>query len=408
MHPPHQHFFHSNTKRPVERNPREYVLLSAIRKILSSTLIDCMLQLLSEEGTKLTQSAAPVTPTHKPPSRNSGLGHHVEDLPSGGVNLRSNSHSTPTHTNVIEPVSPAGVANIGVRRSKYGAVLLQSPARAGHAVRMKQIFEESSEASRHPHCNLYPQLPNISRKAVGQPASKSHSPPIVAPYRPESVCLSSRIHTTVPQHAELCMSYPQRTICSSESWSDDSGYIVTNSRGRSSSFGIPLNEQIYGWLSSVSPGPNTTSGETDGKLVNKSTSGHSGVTHIPPASVALGVNAQESYASSHLDSEELDSYFNSCEPVSPLPSSNLQPIPTYNGDITIHSTKPYLTAPEQPTAQTTTSSFEFNEEGGVPLSPNVCTERGPSRHRSTRKTRKVDASTPTKPSRHENRKENLF
>jgi hypothetical protein len=185
-----------------------------------------------------------------------GSGIRPEVYPSGGIGLRE----------VDGLGSPTRTANIRVRRSNYGSKLLQSPARPGYASRMRQLFEDAGSDHQEQRKNiaiLYPQLPNISRKAapsltnntvVVQRANTQAS----SGYRPESLCLSTNLPVAVSS-----ISAPHVSLIhpSSGSWSDDSGYIVTT-RARSGGCTIEPTERVRNWLLEL-PNPDEDAGTVD-------------------------------------------------------------------------------------------------------------------------------------------------
>ncbi|KAF2034358.1 hypothetical protein EK21DRAFT_85405 [Setomelanomma holmii] len=154
--------------------------------------------------------------------------------------------------------SPTRLANIRVRRSNYGSTLLQSPARPGYIERMRRMFEDAGrdhQVAQSPKIGLYPQLPNISRKAsalsVKQEVSTVQLVNNATSYRPESLCLSTTLLSNTGLQGEALVSLPHPSERSSGSWSDDSGYIITVSRDRSSNTIASTNEQIYSWLANI-------------------------------------------------------------------------------------------------------------------------------------------------------------
>jgi hypothetical protein len=153
---------------------------------------------------------------------------------------------------------------------------------------MRNIFQTASQHSTP--ALLYPQLPNVSRKAEQPHGATSHE---LTAYVPS-------LHQPDPL-------FPVAPSASSESWSDDTGYLVAGSRSRPSDPVILPAERIAHWLSDV-----CDSGPSEPISLH----------HHPSARA-------------HVDSIQ--------------------------------------TAPS-------------NDDPDLsPLSPNVCLERGPSRHRSRRK-----------------------
>ncbi|KAH7078375.1 hypothetical protein FB567DRAFT_134519 [Paraphoma chrysanthemicola] len=121
---------------------------------------------------------------------------------------------------------------------------------------MRQIFEDAGDEQHMSHTiptGLYPQLPNISRKASASPVKTTCLDLTCSPsYRQESLCLSTNLLVGVAPHGVGQASLPHLSERSSGSWSDDSGYIITTSRGIRRSVFPPLKEQIYSWLAGIS------------------------------------------------------------------------------------------------------------------------------------------------------------
>lgn len=302
--------------------------------------------------------------------------------------------------------SPARTANVGVRRSHYGSMLSQSPARAGYATRMRQLFEEAGRIDRDSP-RLYPQLPNISRKASTSPSKRIpiHQSTASTSYRPESLCLAPSLPEADPALSDVQASLLYPSERSSGSWSDDSGYIVTSARGQRCSFSVPPRERIYSWLREVSDSENCVAVcvaedqngagsmpeicvDTEDPFVSRVDERQS----IDPQRHRQQFKAYQSFAPRHvsdvckrlgLDAQD-DPYASPPSPAAytPLPKKQISAanMSTRNEDIDL-------------------------EEGGIqlsPLSPNVCLERGPSRHHSKHKLREASTiRTPCKDRTHE-------
>ncbi|KAF2856617.1 hypothetical protein T440DRAFT_4302 [Plenodomus tracheiphilus IPT5] len=181
-------------------------------------------------------------------------------FPDGGVAL---SPTETTFGNSAHPRrnlasdTPCRRANVRTRRSQHGSVLTQSPARAGHASRMHQIFEDAGRghtASAGARGVLYPQLPNISRRA--SPLKHKHTqdtPNVVggeSDFQPESSCRSTGsifIGSQADPPPTYRLPVTERT---SGSWSDDSGYIVADI-SRKSGILVSPSQRIQDWLLTI-------------------------------------------------------------------------------------------------------------------------------------------------------------
>lgn len=371
-----------------------------------------------------------------PPSQLDQATEQLEAVNSldGGINLqtpeRGKSHVT-RGLILPEPESPTRAANIRIRRSNYGSRLLQSPARAGYATRMRQMFEDAGHHHHEEQGNaamlLYPQLPNISRKAVPSPirspnrSSAAHQAitPASFTYQPESLCLSNKLSLAAssagaPHASLLCPS--ER---SSGSWSDDSGYIVTT-RSRSCSSTVASDERIRTWLLEL----------CDYKMENA----QEGIDKdLPPASNA---SSYQDTAVSVPDEAPIGTNGEASPfPQDPFVCNGNAPSlaelhekrvataffdrrPTRDISDVCKSLKldylnqTYTTSPRQVVGTSAETDLyteeaknwvregELLEEGGVqlsPLSPNVCVERGPPRYHSPRRPSQMsNVVTPSK------------
>ncbi|KAF1975500.1 hypothetical protein BU23DRAFT_75595 [Bimuria novae-zelandiae CBS 107.79] len=145
---------------------------------------------------------------------------------------------------------PCQSANISKHRTYHGSVLVQSPARQGHSSRMKQMFEDAGQPSQISPCRaevtLCPTLPNISRRAspvrTGQRRVGTFPAARWPPTPEEGAILGIKTLNSKPASiSELC----------ADSWSDDSGYLYTESQARSPAIGSS-SHQIERWLLGVS------------------------------------------------------------------------------------------------------------------------------------------------------------
>jgi hypothetical protein len=343
-------------------------------------------------------------------------GIRPEVCESGGIRLRE--------TDRLESPTSQQTANIRIRRSNCGSKLLQSPARPGFASRMQQLFEDAGSDHQEQRKNtaiLYPQLPNISRKAA---PSLTNSTVVVqrthmqaSPrYRPESLCLSTNLPVAVSSidapHVSLI--HP-----SSGSWSDDSGYFVTT-RARSGSCTIESIERVHTWLLEL-PDPDEDAGTIDTMEERKLT-----MTHLqkPVEQVArLDGLSQEDDAKSSSSMEDpfvcdrdalshpeaIDNRSaTQCIGYRPLRDISDVCKPLHLDHLSqVHTStvaKVINVSPEDRGNVRGTrvwcNESEVFEEGGIqlsPLSPNVCIERGPSRYHSPRKHHDMsNATTPSK------------
>ncbi|KAG9189676.1 hypothetical protein G6011_06544 [Alternaria panax] len=290
--------------------------------------------------------------------------------------------------------SPSKQANIRVRRANNAPALLQSPARAGHAARMRQIFEDAGRGhtSTQPEQTLlYPQLPNISRKASPtreHNRDEQHCAPTSSPTRrPKSLCVSTSSFRIVQHKPQL--NSPHISEQSSESWSDDTGYFVAGSRNRTSSLTIPSRDRICDWLTSVSECELKT--PTVGDEIEGQSGNFSSPLALPPKLTDVDVvnKSPEQSPTSACDTAIQDPFLDfDSDPRTP---SLFKGLPARRFPA-LSSSKPLTSQAQTQSAETVTihsrtspAKRSILEDGGVqlsPLSPNVCIERGPTRYHS--------------------------
>ena len=152
-------------------------------------------------------------------------------------------------TESLRPKSPIRVANTSARRC-VRPTLLQSPARLGHSACIRRIFDSEQQQSLDLTWTqrvLNPTLANVPRHV----STMTHGP-VCKPTRherEESEEQSSSLHkngtlTNSPANIHLI---PQTLDCSSDSWSDDSGYLNVESCSSADRADSPT-ARICDWL----------------------------------------------------------------------------------------------------------------------------------------------------------------
>jgi hypothetical protein len=434
---------------------KEYVFCSCPQVVLREFDTDETPRVRGAEEEIHTRHCTPVTPDQISRSNHhvQPVGHHntvalasKDDGPTNGK--QSNTHiliaaRSPSRQ---QRASPNKTANIRVRRSDYGTTLLQSPARAGYASRMRQLFEEAGRNHEfQPTGNeLYPQLANVSRKAS--------PPPIRSPlrgtvprgtmggsteYRLESLCLSTALPIAVPSKVEAQQITHDLSERSSGSWSNDSGYLITQPLGRDCSFTVPPNERIYTWLLDVPDEQGDLA--KDGIEVDASLEQPGGGINILQEICETDedglLSASSNSETSPIQMPGLQSTLNDpfvcnnegAHPQAPTRRAphRIEPFATDIEDHTRrnacevrkrldfdHSAAPHTPTLQQrshasplfpvhtPSTRSHATESQALEEGSIqlsPLSPNVCIERGPSRYHSPRRSR--DANNLVTPSK---------
>jgi hypothetical protein len=366
--------------------------------------------------------------------------------PNGSINLMpcrspySQISKTIKDRSHQQSVSPGRAANISVRRS----ALLQSPARAGYTTRMRQIFEDAGRGHPELHCSpdhLYPQLPNISRKASPSPVRSPSQNRINSSLK---LCLASSDHSEklsliVAATDKTFVNHPHASERSSGSWSDDSGYIIAASRVRGGSFVIPLDERIHQWLADLSDTKTEEHAQNDSdeawRLASPIKQHGRCSAPFPPslntaqgeATPSMSLRDDRSMLLPTNWSSSNDLYMcdadSRCYDTAPLSSLQIKDtIVTESGrrpsdnETSIHtsldrkyqqemrtpspiegirmSSKSYTPKPDTNMLPSQNEVLEEDDIQLSPLSPNVCVERGPSRYHSDRRPR--DMTTPCK------------
>ncbi|ENI09758.1 hypothetical protein COCC4DRAFT_36145 [Bipolaris maydis ATCC 48331] len=346
-------------------------------------------------GTDSDNITTPVTPTHRfrtRPLRNDSAESSLDAAaasPNRAYAHPCSHHDSANYPNALpntpplkpaqsrpRPVSPLGPANVRIRRSHRRSPLLHSPARAGHAARMRQLFEDASREQQtlQPAHVPYPQLPNISAKASSPLARPghvhSHSQQATSPVRRlESLCIPTTL-LPGPQPG-----FAKTSQQSSESWSDDSGYLIPGSRTKPSPKSIRasvLDDRISKWLTGVST-PNGH--EPYAKLPQRS-------TH-PRPQFCQRSSSNFSETASRSGRETLEAPLADTVTIRHVFHTRTEP--------TMHPATLLRSCPRAANHQ---ALFPDPDLQLSPLSPNVCIERGPSRYHSSRNLR--TAASPIK------------
>jgi hypothetical protein len=302
---------------------------------------------------------------------------------------------------------------------------------------MQQIFEAAGhsqhELQRTPTA-LYPQLPNISRKALstldGSPnkrmtlQSKNRLHP--QDYRPESLCLSISLSRIVASAGE---GLPHASDRSSGSWSDDSGYIVTTSRARGNSF--TMSERVHDWLRALSsPDSQVSEGLNDQRpttpdeyhvldqtgSIGRCRTGSSQSRDLPRKNCMVmsefsdpfvsDVEGQHSTTAFSLEAQGHDAMAVGHTIATKTPASHISD-QRCSSQLHKHYTRfsrvPHEHSPPRSASVAKTRRAPLGnqilQEGGIqlsPLSPDVCIERGPSRYHNRKLQNTCDLRTPSR------------
>ncbi|KAF2110178.1 hypothetical protein BDV96DRAFT_668709 [Lophiotrema nucula] len=326
----------------------------------------------------------------------------TQSLPNGagGISLPSQRHAafparTPKGTYLLASPGYSKPANVGVRRAQKASLLLGSPARPGHASRMKQMFADATTENRAPKNDgvvLYPQLPNVSRTCNPVEGAMEE----YRPATPDVFCsgqgspLPPTYDIAVPNLR--CLRPAESPVESSGSWSGDSSYLTVENPPRRSSPGASTEPRINEWLSTI--------------LSDDQASGESTADRAHHARNEIRHDAHASESNETIRGDSLTSYHDKLLHImndegwstSSSSSADSRGRPLEDVDSPSHTLLPWSpNVPHTPVGAGRRVTEPWSplddpdpDSGGValsPLSPNVCVERGPSRRYSLRHNR---------------------
>jgi hypothetical protein len=278
---------------------------------------------------------------------------------------------------VIHLASPVQTANVSARRC-VRPTLSQSPARSGHSTCMRKIFDDPLRPlalrQRH-HDVIYPPLPNVS----------SHLQ--LSGNRLRGHVSASSLHRLPPQERQSGRDQPRVLARSasrspSESWSDASIYVEAETVHASPGLAASPYDQVQDWLSTMiydgDIGPsNKTAGVVDGHLNRPMVRDGTSIMHNNIISNETGTFKNDGAVYLPCSQRQI---FDTCKTFDfdqPPPS---QAHKTVGSPIRFRSADARATYVHVTPIRTRKSSCREDPELS-PLSPNVCTERGPSEYR---------------------------
>lgn len=135
------------------------------------------------------------------------------------------------------------------RRTDHGSLLLQSPARQGHHDRMRRIFEDAGQTVSTSHQKEKLRHPSVLD-------TSQYAPPLQTEQRNSSISISVKEPSRPCGRAILGIEnlHSEPTEHTVDSWSDDSGYLYTESQLRLRAVGYSA-DGIQQWLSNVALKP---------------------------------------------------------------------------------------------------------------------------------------------------------
>lgn len=290
--------------------------------------------------------------------------------------LETSSQSFPDGTPTITSVhrvgerqlpSPTRIANTGARRCR-GPALLKSPARPGHSACIRQIFDCKQQRPLDLLQNqivIYPSLANVSRQVspIRNRSATSRNSTKQRGYQPRG---PHHLLDTDATAGNLRVAFPyiDGVQTSSESWSDDSGYLNEELPHIWTSLAGSSKERIQDWLSTTCDHKSDSIADSIGEDLSVDCEGR--VPGPRPVSPQIfdpfkeldlgGLRIRQSGRTT----DHSESIFGS------PPASGLRTA------VVVRASVP-------------TNCTAFRQElESSPLSPNVCTERGPSRYHTNR------------------------
>jgi hypothetical protein len=305
--------------------------------------------------------------------------------------LSSPSAITPgARSRGLHLASQVQTANAGARRC-IGSALSQSPARKGHSTCMRNIFDDPLRPlalRQRPHDVIYPPLPNISRQL--SPLKKHHQNRKAAP----------RLYQPPPQECQYDQTTPRVSADSAprsspDSWSDDSIYLEAERLHTSTSLAESPNARVRDWLSTTDEDGHISA--SNEMAENLSVHLHGPALRDRTAVKPNDVTSDEAEMSTNnfpaylLHSRRQVSDTCKTFAFDQVPAKQAHKIG--NSSTRYHSSTPTATyvhaTPPQACASSRREDLELS-----PLSPNVCTERGPSRYHKFR-TAEIEANPPS-------------
>ncbi|KAF2195977.1 hypothetical protein GQ43DRAFT_288949 [Delitschia confertaspora ATCC 74209] len=195
-------------------------------------------------------------------------GTNSPESPAGGILLASPSNRPYLRSPLAEPFSPSH-SYFGSRRLGHGSTLLGSPARGGHASRMRQLFEEARAENtiassklldgRHgvsldSGCYSNRLFQNTRQHSRGFPSLFDPYGSTTPPRRPRDI-IDLAPKPSNPS-GDVSHGIDAHHSSASEAWSGDSEYLTTElpPRTRSPST-LAAEPRINDWLASVPASP---------------------------------------------------------------------------------------------------------------------------------------------------------
>ncbi|KAK3217460.1 hypothetical protein GRF29_1g3120899 [Pseudopithomyces chartarum] len=272
------------------------------------------------------------------------------------------------------------------RRTDHGSLLLQSPARQGHHDRMRRIFEDAGQTvsvSHHKEKLRHPLVLDTSQPASSLQTEQQNSDISISVNQPQRSCGRAilgieNLHSEPTEHT-------------ADSWSDDSGYLYTESQLRLRAVGSSA-QRIQQWLSNVALEPLAHAEGRPSQLpqyfaVSESErSIHRPHTHVEKPSSKhdnilspRGANQESSPAKPTQHEHNHGTSFHSLTDL----ASTEDPFVTRDSEhLSLQPFIPSISSNvrEWPEIKTATPAHEMSEADEkepelVPLSPNVCIER---------------------------------
>ncbi|KAJ4992771.1 hypothetical protein SVAN01_01817 [Stagonosporopsis vannaccii] len=239
-------------------------------------------------------------------------------------------------------------ANTSARRRCRDTAVLYSPARRGHSACMRQIFDVNQQPALYARENqdvIYPALSNVSRQR--------------SPFNKHPVA-------DIPT-AFQCTANGDPV--SSESWHDDLGYLHGDAQCVSTRLASSPDGKVNDWLSA-----------TDDDSSESTNAG-------------MSEHASQPEHRQHITPNERN-FKHDTPSNSPMtsPRQSLVTTPTHRHRRAVQDNMVVYSC----TSPTDRGGLGLEELQLSPLSPNVCTERGPSRYHESRRARVTIDTSPTK------------
>jgi hypothetical protein len=317
-----------------------------------------------------------------------------------------------THqTRELQLLSPSRRANTGARRCKVESTLLRSPARPGYSACMRQIFDHPPLTLQQSQDVVYPALANVSRQVSPTRKHQTVMDNVPMPDKhqtqhrsfPPNTSGNVGLSRTEASHENI----PPYPAAPSEAWSDDSSYLSIQVRCHPKDIEESLPQRIHEWLLQTCNGFTEPVSECPGDQTGEHNHlDYQDLNHqsLCPTIEVMSIDSRpglrvstERTSKNHSQRRGSKVHEKVKFSRSHISHSSLRAGQPNQDDKCRASIKTSATVV---TARASTPQHcmisPLDEPDTSPLSPDVCTERGPSRYHINRQSDTIVSPTVTK------------